>query len=70
MTRLQEAGNEVKVEGNEVPPGRGTKRSGVVVMSGAGESVAENGDPEHQPEKAILDSGNSHGLGSLDWNLK
>ena len=70
MTRLQEAGNEVKVEGNKVPPGRGTKRSGVVAMSGTGESVAENGDPENQTEKATVDSGNSHGLGSLDWNLK
>lgn len=65
MTRLQEAGNEVKD-----PPGRGTKRSAVVAMSGAGQSAAENGDPEHQPEKATLDSGNSHALGSLDWNLK
>lgn len=65
MTGLQEAGNEVKD-----PSGRGTKRSGVVAISGAGQSAAENGEPEHQPEKAPLDPGNSHGLSSLDWNLK
>lgn len=65
MTGLQEAGNEVKD-----PPGRETKRSGVVAISGAGQSAAENEDPEHQPEKAPPDPGNSHGFSSLGWKLK
>lgn len=57
-----------QVEGQRRGPSR--KGSGVVSAPGAGQSEAESGDLEHQPEKAALDPRASQWPDNFDWSLK